>query len=116
TAVLELRLRQQRNFLLTLLVSQGVPMISGGDELGRTQQGNNNGYCHDSPLSWTDWQSTPDRLELLAFVKRLVALRAAQPVLRRRTFLGGRRSGTTDGQWVRPDAAEMTNGDWDDRE
>jgi glycogen operon protein len=115
-AIVELRQRQQRNFLLTLLVSLGVPMISGGDELGRTQHGNNNAYCQDSPLSWTDWQMTPDRVALLAFVKRLVALRAAQPVLRRRTFLGGSRSGTSDVQWLRSDAVEMTDADWDDRE
>jgi len=116
TAVVELRRQQQRNFLLTLLVSLGVPMISGGDELGRTQGGNNNAYCHDSPRSWTDWRSTPDRLELLGFVRRLVALRAAQPVLRRRTFLGGHRSGTADVRWLRPDTLEMTDGDWADHE
>ncbi|MEO7190366.1 MAG: glycogen debranching protein GlgX [Vicinamibacterales bacterium] len=115
-AIQALRRRQQRNFLLTLFVSLGVPMLSGGDEMGRTQQGNNNGYCHDSELTWTHWDDTPDSRSLLAFAQQLVALRASQPVLRRRTFLSGRRPGATDVLWLRPDGTEMANGDWSDRD
>ena len=112
--ITELRLRQRRNFLLTLFVSQGVPMLSGGDELGRTQQGNNNAYCQDSALSWHNWQLPEAEKELVDFVSRLVDLHAAQPVLRRRTFLAGRRPGLTDVVWLRADGVEMTNGDWSD--
>jgi glycogen operon protein len=90
-AIRELRLRQRRNFMLTLLVSQGVPMISGGDEVGRTQRGNNNAYCQDSDLAWTPWDRPEDERAFLDFVRRLLALRAAHPVLRRRRFLHGRR-------------------------
>jgi glycogen operon protein len=107
------RLRQRRNFMLTLLVSQGVPMLSGGDEIGRTQQGNNNAYCHDSPESWTHWHLAPEDEAFHAFVRQLVALRAAQPVLRRRTFLNGRRRGAIDVLWLRPEGGEMTDADWD---
>jgi glycogen operon protein len=114
--ILALRQRQQRNFLLTLLMSVGVPMISGGDEVGRSQRGNNNAYCHDSERSWTDWQLDEPRRVLLDFVRRLTALRASQPVLRRQTFLRGRRAGAVDVLWLRPDGHEMTNGDWGDAE
>ena len=110
--ILELRRRQRRNFLTTLLVSQGVPMLSGGDEVGRTQQGNNNAYCHDSPLTWTPWAVGREGAALLAFIQRLLAIRASQPVLRRRTFLSGRRAGAADVLWLRPDGAEMTDADW----
>jgi isoamylase len=111
-AILALRERQRRNFLLTLLVSQGVPMLSGGDELGRTQGGNNNAYCQDSPLSWTPWDRQETERTLQAFIARLNALHATQPVLRRRTFLAGRRPGNTDVLWLRPDGREMAAGDW----
>jgi isoamylase len=111
-AVLDLRRRQQRNFLVTLLMSLGVPMLSGGDEMGRTQSGNNNAYCHDSALSWTPWTPTPERDDLLAFVRHLVALRASQPALQRRTFLNGPRPGAADVLWLRPDGGEMAAVDW----
>ncbi len=114
--VLALRHRQQRNFLTTLLVSVGVPMLSGGDEVGRTQLGNNNGYCQDSALSWTPWPTQGPELELLAFVQRLTALRAAQPVFQRKTFLSGRRPGATDVLWLGPDGAELTSAAWNDAE
>ncbi len=85
-AIRDLRMRQRRNFMLTLLVSHGVPMITGGDELGRTQAGNNNGYCHDNATSWTEWKPAADDAAFSEFVQRLVTLRREQPVLRRRTF------------------------------
>ena len=113
-AVLALRARQRRNFLVTLLVSQGVPMLSGGDELGRTQHGNNNAYCHDSELSWTAWDVRAETREFLQFVQRLLALRAAQPVLKRQTFLNGRRPGVSDVLWLRSEGGEMSDADWND--
>jgi isoamylase len=114
-AIVELRERQKRNLLTTLLVSQGVPMICGGDELGRTQHGNNNGYCQDSELSWHDWGLTAAEQHQLAFVERLIALRNQQPVLRRRRFFSGgyiRGSELKDIVWFRPDGREMTHADW----
>ncbi|WP_338673766.1 glycogen debranching protein GlgX [Streptomyces sp. SCSIO 30461] len=113
-AVRELRARQQRNLLTTLLISQGVPMIAHGDELGRSQQGNNNAYCQDNPLSWVDWDLDPERRELLAFTQRLVRLRARHPVLRRRRFFRGESdgSGIADLLWLRPDGEEMRAEDW----
>jgi glycogen operon protein len=89
--ILELRKRQRRNLLVTLIVSQGVPMISGGDELGRTQLGNNNGYCHDSPLTWTPWAAPAADHDLLEFLERLVSVRTTSAVLRRRTSSTGAR-------------------------
>jgi isoamylase len=112
--ILELRARQRRNFIVTLLVSQGVPMLSGGDELGRTQHGNNNAYCHDSELSWTSWDLAPEACAFLDFVRRMIALRAKQPVLKRRTFLSGRRPGVSDVLWLRPEGGEMIDADWND--
>ena len=114
SSVIELRNRQRRNFVLTLFVSIGVPMLSGGDELGRTQQGNNNGYCHDSELTWTPWDLPPDEQAFCRFVRRMIALRASQPVLLRRTFLSGRRAGAADVVWLRPDGREMTDTEWSD--
>jgi glycogen operon protein len=110
--VLALRARQQRNLLTTLLLSQGVPMILHGDELGRTQRGNNNAYCQDSPLSWIDW-SSPDE-DLLGFVRELTALRAAHPVLRRRRFFTGRTDaeGVPDVAWLRADGKPMDGDTW----
>src|SRR4030095_600283 len=110
----ELRLRQRLNFLMTMCVSRGVPMLSGGEELGRSQQGNNNGYCQDSTLSWHDWKLPETERRFVDFVSRLVDRHAAQPVLRGRTFLAGRRPGTTDVVWLRADGLEMANGDWAD--
>jgi len=112
--VLDLRRRQQRNLLVTLIVSQGVPMISGGDELGRTQLGNNNGYCHDSPVTWTPWAAPAADHDLLEFLERLVAVRTTSAVLRRRTFLDGRKAGGADVLWLRADGAEMLDADWAD--
>ena len=112
STILESRRRQRRNFLATLLVSQGVPMLSGGDEVGRTQLGNNNAYCHDSPATWTRWDLGDEEHELLSFVQRLLSIRSSQPVLRRRMFLSGRRPGATDVLWLRPDGEEMTDADW----
>ena len=111
-----LRRRQRRNFMLTLLVSQGVPMISGGDEVGRTQRGNNNAYCQDNDLSWTPWEVAAEERAFLSFVRRLLILRAGQPVLRRRRFLKGRRQIRPDVLWFRPDGHEMTHADWTRRE
>ncbi|MBY8879331.1 glycogen debranching protein GlgX [Actinacidiphila acidipaludis] len=113
--VLALRGRQQRNLLATLLLSQGVPMICHGDELGRTQQGNNNAYCQDSELSWVDWELGTEQRQLLDFTRRLIALRRAHPVLRRRRFFRGRAPGAdrpADLTWLRPDGREMTERDW----
>ncbi|MEV0124065.1 glycogen debranching protein GlgX [Streptomyces sp. NPDC050703] len=116
-AVLELRGRQQRNFLATLLLSQGIPMIAHGDELGRTQRGNNNAYCQDSELTWVDWDLDHEQRDLVAFTRRCISLRTAHPVLRRRRFFRGD-TVTHEGQpladlvWLRPDAREMAEDDW----
>jgi isoamylase len=112
-AVLALRARQRRNLLATLLVSQGVPMLLGGDEIGRTQHGNNNGYCQDNELSWFDWDAVD--VELYGFASALVALRRAHPALRRQAFFEGRPvhgSGAADIHWFTPDAGEMSDDDW----
>jgi glycogen operon protein len=114
-AVVALRERQKRNFMATQLLSQGVPMICGGDEIGRTQGGNNNAYCQDNELSWLDWSLDRRDRDLLAFTRRLIALRGAHPVLRRRQFFYGRRiqgSEVKDVSWFRPDGREMTPEDW----
>jgi isoamylase len=110
-AVLRLRRRQQRNFLTTLLVSQGITMLLGGDELGRTQRGNNNAYCQDNEVSWYDWEHTDE--PLLEFTRRLIALRREHPVLRRRRWFQGRSiRGGVDIGWFKPDGAEMGDDDW----
>jgi glycogen operon protein len=111
--VLALRARQQRNFLATLLLSQGCPMLLHGDEIGRTQGGNNNAYCQDNEISWIDWEHA-DRT-LLAFTRRLIALRREQPVLRRRRFFAGqigRGPRRKDIAWFRQDGQEMREADW----
>ncbi len=105
--VLAVRERQKRNLLTTLLLSQGVPMLSHGDEMGRTQLGNNNAYCQDNELSWMDWTDTAEGGALREFVRRLTTLRRDHPVFRRRRFLTG--SGVT---WYTAGGAEMTDGDW----
>ncbi|MDX2938200.1 glycogen debranching protein GlgX [Streptomyces ipomoeae] len=116
--VLALRARQQRNLLATLLLSQGIPMLSHGDELGRTQRGNNNAYCQDNEVSWIDWRLDEWQHALLDFTRRLIALRAAHPVLRRRRFFRGDTATRADQPlpdlvWLLPDAREMTDADWD---
>jgi isoamylase len=113
--ILALRAQQSRNFLATLLLSQGVPMIAHGDELGRTQQGNNNVFCQDNELSWIDWASVDN--DLMQFTRTVTALRAAHPSFRRRRFFEGRpteRQGDDrpDIAWFRPDGSEMTENDW----
>ncbi len=110
------RRRQIRNFLTTLLVSQGVPMIAHGDELGRTQQGNNNVYCQDNEISWINWELDDDQEQLLSFTARVIALRKNHPVFRRRRFFqGGADHGsddTPDIQWLAVDGTEMKDEDW----
>ena len=113
--VLALRARQQRNLLTTLLLSQGVPMLLGGDEVGRTQRGNNNAYCQDNEISWYDWENCD--AELLAFTTKLIALRRQHPVFcRRRWFQGRPLRGTADILWLNPDGTEMTEQDWNAHE
>ena len=116
-AINHLRARQQRNFLTTLLLSQGVPMIAHGDELGRTQDGNNNVYCQDNELSWVDWVLTDEQKQLLAFTKTIVALRANHPVFRRRRFFAGSadhggESNLGDIYWLKASGDLMSESDW----
>ena len=111
--ILELRARQRRNLLVTLLLSQGVPMVLGGDEIGRTQGGNNNAWCQDNELSWFDWEGADVRL--LEFTRRVVRLRRGHPAFRRTRFLEGREvmgSGLPDLWWFRADGRRMTQRDW----
>src|SRR5262249_33654874 len=115
-AILTLRERQKRNFLATLVLSQGVPMLLAGDERGRTQQGNNNAYCQDNELSWVDWQLDPAQHELLDFVRGCIHLRQQHPTLHRRHFFQGRAirgSAVKDLTWFRLDGKEMMEEDWD---
>jgi glycogen operon protein len=117
--ILALRARQQRNFLTTLFVSQGTPMLLGGDERGRTQSGNNNAWCQDNEISWFAWSDHPDAQALHDFTRRLIKLRREHPVLRRQTFLRGEElkgSGLPDVWWFRPDGRKMTRRDWNDGE
>lgn len=112
--ILANRRRRQFALMTTLLLSQGVPMISGGDEIGRTQLGNNNAYCQDNELTWHDWTAVDE--ELLSFTRRLLRLRADHPVFRRRRFFQGRpvlEGELDDIGWYRPDGIEMQRGDWD---
>ncbi len=118
-AIRVLRLRQQRNFLTTLLLSQGVPMIAHGDELGRTQLGNNNGYCQDSDLTWVDWDLDDDHAELMRFTGRLVQMRRDHPVFRRRRFFDGSashggESDLGDIAWFMPNGKHMDEAAWQD--
>ncbi|HEX4033663.1 MAG TPA: glycogen debranching protein GlgX [Solirubrobacteraceae bacterium] len=111
----ELRERQQRNFLATLLLSQGVPMLLGGDEFGRTQEGNNNAWCQDNGISWLGWSHEEWQRSLREFAGRLIALRREHPVFRRTRFLAGRQtegSGLPDVWWFRADGRRMTRRDW----
>ncbi|MGA8979899.1 MAG: glycogen debranching enzyme, partial [Pedococcus sp.] len=112
-----LRLRQQRNMLATLLLSQGVPMLLHGDELGRSQGGNNNGYCQDNEISWIDWDLDQDQLDLIAFTQRLVELRREHPVFRRRRFFAGSadhggESAVGDIAWFEPGGNHMDEDSW----
>jgi isoamylase len=114
--VQELRERQKRNILTTLLLSQGVPMIAHGDELGRTQGGNNNVYCQDNELSWIDWDDAREHDVLTEFTARVTALRTAHPVFRRKRFFQGRPihgSSIEDIAWLRSDGQHMSADDWD---
>ncbi|MBN9430040.1 MAG: glycogen debranching protein GlgX [Burkholderiales bacterium] len=115
-AINALREQQKRNFLATLLLSQGVPMLVSGDEYGRTQNGNNNAYCQDNPISWLDWQKTPERDALLGFVRLLTVLRRAHPTFRRRDFFAGRAlhgGQLKDLLWLKPDGTEMSADEWE---
>jgi isoamylase len=114
-AILALRHKQQRNLLATLLLSQGVPMLLGGDELGRTKQGNNNTYCQDSELSWFDWNLSPLGRELLSFTSQLIQLRQTHPSFARRHWFQGRAihgSRVHDIGWYNPDGSEITDDQW----
>jgi glycogen operon protein len=115
-AVLELRARQRRNFLVTLFLSQGVPMLLAGDEMGRSQQGNNNAYCQDNEISWLDWGLAATSGDLLQFTELLATLRREHPVFRRRRFFRGRPRASADGEgdiiWLTPAGQEMTPEDW----
>jgi len=120
TAINQLRSRQRRNFLATLLLSQGVPMILYGDEVARTQNGNNNVYCQDNPIAWMPWNLTPVQIELLDFTRLLVKLRKAHRVLHRRNFFGDLTStdalgtGTlAEADWFDTSGAAMDQEDWD---
>ena len=115
--IIELRYRQQRNFLTTLMFSQGVPMIAHGDELGRTQRGNNNVYCQDNELSWINWDLDEHDHKLLHFTRHLIHLRRDHPVMRRRRFLEGpaRRGGESELgeiEWFTPAGTHMTEEEW----
>jgi isoamylase len=114
-----MRMQTMRNFIATIAFSQGVPMLSQGDELGRTQEGNNNAYCQDNEISWMDWGGAldDDKRELLAFTKKVLEIRQANPVLRRRHFFRGVpvvEGGPKDLTWIRLDGSEMTEIDWHD--
>ncbi|MDX6687427.1 MAG: isoamylase [Baekduia sp.] len=113
--ILKLRARQQRNHLTTLMLSQGVPMLLGGDELCRTQYGNNNGWCQDNEISWYQWKIGEDGSQLMEFTRRLIALRRGEPVFRREHFLAGEQSepGLPDVWWFRLDGRRMTRRDWE---
>ncbi len=110
--MLALRARQSRAVLTTLLLSFGIPMLLGGDEMGRTQQGNNNAYCQDNEIAWYDWSAADTGL--LAFTRQLVALRRAHPVFRRQRFLTGAAAASELG-WFTPAGTAMTASDWSDR-
>ena len=113
-AITTLRARQQRNFLATLLLSQGVPMLLGGDEIGRTQGGNNNAYCQDNETSWYDWEHVDEAL--LDFTRRLIAFRRSHAVLQRRRWFQGRPihgEGVGDLAWFTPEGTPMTDHDWE---
>ena len=114
-AINRLRARQKRNLIVTLLLSQGVPMFLAGDEVGRTQNGNNNAYCQDNEISWINWEQLGSERELVSLVRKVIALRQHHPVFRRRNFFQGRAIkgvGIKDILWLRPDGREMTDQEW----
>jgi glycogen operon protein len=114
-AIKALRERQKRNMIATLLFSEGVPMLCGGDELGRTQGGNNNAYCQDDELSWLHWDLTPEQKQLGNFVRRALTLRKEHPVFQRRKFFQGRAlrgSGVKDISFLEPSGMEMADAAW----
>jgi isoamylase len=115
-AIVALRKRQMRNFLATLFLSQGVPMLQGGDEFGRTQRGNNNGYCQDNEISWVDWRLRSANHDLLEFVRLLARLRRLHVEFRRETFLKGAvsRAAVKDVKWLNVRGTEMTQSEWQD--
>jgi glycogen operon protein len=111
----QLRARQKRNLVATLLFSQGVPMLLAGDELGKSQRGNNNAYCHDNELTWLDWELTPEEEDFLRFVQRCVGIRREQPVFHRRKWFQGRGirgAGVSDISWFEPTGREMSDQAW----
>ncbi|MDR9402277.1 MAG: glycogen debranching protein GlgX [Halothece sp. Uz-M2-17] len=113
--ILQQRSRQQRNFITTLMLSQGVPMLLGGDEMGRTQQGNNNAYCQDNELTWFNWDLSPEQDELLAFTQEIIAFRHQHPVFHRRNWFQGRAihgSQVSDIGWYHPDGSFVTEQQW----
>jgi isoamylase len=115
--VRDLRARQVRNFMATVMVSQGVPMILHGDEIARTQRGNNNAYCQDNEISWMPWDLPPERAEMLEWTKRVVRVRKEHSILRRRHYFAGRPirgAEIKDISWLKPDGTEMGDEDWDD--
>jgi isoamylase len=110
-----LRARQKRNMIATLALSQGVPMLLGGDEIDRSLRGNNNAYCQDNELSWVDWTLTPERQRLLRFFERMLQFRRNHPIFHRRHFFQGRPirgSDVKDIVWIKPDGGEMTDTEW----
>jgi glycogen operon protein len=115
--ILELRERQKRNFLATLFFSQGTPMLMAGDEFGRTQEGNNNAYCQDTPIGWVNWDIGPPGEALMRFTKKLIAVRAALPLLRRSRFMTGEWNEELqlkEVRWLSPDGTDMTEEQWGD--
>jgi glycogen operon protein len=113
--ILRSRERMKRNFIATLFFSQGVPMLLGGDEMGRTQDGNNNAYCQDNEISWFNWDVTEAEQELRTFVRDVIEISKNNPILRQRAFFTGQPVAgyeTKDVSWVRADGKEMTEGDW----
>ncbi len=114
-AIRALRAQQKRNMIATLLLSQGVPMILAGDEIGRTQRGNNNAYCHDDPINWVNWELTPEDHEFMRFVQHVIRIKQNHKVFRRRSFFQGRRirgGDVKDVMWLKPDATEMNDEEW----
>lgn len=114
--IIQLRLKQQRNMLCSLFLSQGTPMLLAGDERNRSQNGNNNAYCQDNPINWIDWRTDAHAKELIAFTQRLIGLRARQPVLRRSWYLHGKHrsasTGLPDVSWLNASAQLMSEADW----
>jgi isoamylase len=113
--IIQRRERQKRNFLATLLLSQGVPMILGGDEISRTQQGNNNAYCQDNEITWVDWAMDDCKIALLEFTQKLIQIRRDHPSLHRQKFYQGRAIRGTEEKdivWLRPDGQEMSDEEW----